>query len=340
MSPSAKRVVFRQLGGENSQARPGSRIRAVRGRRRESRSARDRAARASTCVSRAVGAQLPVRLLHGQSTVRRPPDGQLTRAPAVLARPRRSFTPRASPTSASTATARPATSHGWRRRCSASQPIFVQSTTRPAAAPQDHDQDQREDCARAPARSRTPTATSTSAAVTKPERAPPACSRGQSSPVTILCLWTWTTTRPATTSSSSSSASASASTPPTSRNGSPLQPSSSGSWTTTSSTTKKPRISRRADRRRGDRGAAQQLGRYLVRHWERLSLVEGESLVYWLRKLVFRGAWLDHRVKDGRLEVTWDDGSSGLRVPRARAASEPSSSSPHSSWHELQFRRA
>src|ERR671934_670208 len=46
-----------------------------------------------------------------------------------------------------------------------------------------------------------------------------------------------------------------------------------------------------------------ELGRYLVRHWERLSLVDGESLVYWLRKLVFRGAWLDHRVKDGRLDV-------------------------------------
>ena len=30
------------------------------------------------------------------------------------------------------------------------------------------------------------------------------------------------------------------------------------------------------------------LGSYLVRHWERLALVEGESLVYWLRKLVFR----------------------------------------------------
>ena len=30
------------------------------------------------------------------------------------------------------------------------------------------------------------------------------------------------------------------------------------------------------------------LGRYVVRHWERLSLVDGESLVYWLRKLVSR----------------------------------------------------
>src|ERR671922_1737235 len=54
------------------------------------------------------------------------------------------------------------------------------------------------------------------------------------------------------------------------------------------------------------------LGRYLVRHWERISLVDGESLVYWLRKLVFRGAWLDHRVKEGLLEVAWDDGQSGF----------------------------
>src|ERR1700757_1361474 len=30
---------------------------------------------------------------------------------------------------------------------------------------------------------------------------------------------------------------------------------------------------------------ASRLGRYLVRNWEQLSLVGGESLVYWLRKL-------------------------------------------------------
>ena len=44
-----------------------------------------------------------------------------------------------------------------------------------------------------------------------------------------------------------------------------------------------------------------------MRNWERVSLVDGESLVYWLRKLVFRGAWLDHQVKRGALEVVWDD---------------------------------
>ena len=81
------------------------------------------------------------------------------------------------------------------------------------------------------------------------------------------------------------------------------------------------------------------LGRYLVRHWERLALVEGESLVYWLRKLVFRGAWLDHRVKEGLLEVAWDDevADFGYRDPRGgRALLELA---PVPSWHELQFRR-
>jgi hypothetical protein len=85
--------------------------------------------------------------------------------------------------------------------------------------------------------------------------------------------------------------------------------------------------------------AGSDLGRYLVRHWERLSLVDGESLVYWIRKLVFRGAWLDHRVKEGLLDVEWDDDVSefGYRDPRGeRALLELA---PVPSWHELQFRR-
>ena len=79
------------------------------------------------------------------------------------------------------------------------------------------------------------------------------------------------------------------------------------------------------------------LGRYLVRHWERVSLVGGESLVYWLRKLVFRGAWLDQRVKQGLLEVSWDErtGDFSYRDPRGgRALLELA---PVPSWHELQY---
>lgn len=81
------------------------------------------------------------------------------------------------------------------------------------------------------------------------------------------------------------------------------------------------------------------LGRYLVRHWEQLSLVKGESLVYWVRKLVFRSAWLDHRVKEGLLDVDWDETEAefGYRDPRGdRALLELA---PVPSWHEVQFRR-
>jgi hypothetical protein len=80
------------------------------------------------------------------------------------------------------------------------------------------------------------------------------------------------------------------------------------------------------------------LGLYVVRHWERVSLVKGESLVYWLRKLVFRSAWLDHRVKEGLLDVSWleDTGEFGYAEPEGgRALLELA---PVPSWHELQYR--
>jgi hypothetical protein len=76
-----------------------------------------------------------------------------------------------------------------------------------------------------------------------------------------------------------------------------------------------------------------------VRHWERLSLVDGESLVYWLRKLVFRGAWLDHRVKDGRLDVTWDEAASEFAYLEPDGERALLELAPTPSWHELQFRR-
>jgi hypothetical protein len=80
------------------------------------------------------------------------------------------------------------------------------------------------------------------------------------------------------------------------------------------------------------------LGRYLVRHWERISLVGGESLVYWLRKLIFRGAWLDHRVKEGLLEVVWDEERSEFAYRDPRGSRALLELAPVPSWHELQYR--
>jgi hypothetical protein len=81
------------------------------------------------------------------------------------------------------------------------------------------------------------------------------------------------------------------------------------------------------------------LGRYVCRHWERIALLGDESLVYWLRKLVFRGAWLDQAVKDGRLEVAWDDRANDFSYSDPRGDRALLDLAPVPSWREMQYRR-
>jgi hypothetical protein len=81
------------------------------------------------------------------------------------------------------------------------------------------------------------------------------------------------------------------------------------------------------------------LGEYIVRHWDALALVRGESLVYWLKKLVFRGAWLDHRVKAGKLEVGFDEESAEFSYHDPHGGRALLELLPTPSWHELQYRR-
>jgi len=80
------------------------------------------------------------------------------------------------------------------------------------------------------------------------------------------------------------------------------------------------------------------LGIYLVRHWEHVSLVKQESLVYWLRKLVFRGAWLDHRVKEGLLDVSWEDDTGDFGYAEPKGGRTLLELAPVPSWRELQYR--
>lgn len=63
------------------------------------------------------------------------------------------------------------------------------------------------------------------------------------------------------------------------------------------------------------------LGVYLVSRAGELERLHGETLVYWLRKLVFRGAWLDHRVKAELLDVSFDESSGrfAYRMPTDQA---------------------
>ncbi len=81
------------------------------------------------------------------------------------------------------------------------------------------------------------------------------------------------------------------------------------------------------------------LGQYLMRHWERVALNDGESLVYWLRKLVFRGAYLDHRVKENLLEVSFDDATGDFAYAEPEGGRALLELAPTPSWRALQFRR-
>ena len=64
----------------------------------------------------------------------------------------------------------------------------------------------------------------------------------------------------------------------------------------------------------------------------------GESLVYWLRKLVFRGAWLDHRVKEGLLDVSWIDDTGDFGYAEPQGGRTLLELAPVPSWRELQYR--
>ena len=81
------------------------------------------------------------------------------------------------------------------------------------------------------------------------------------------------------------------------------------------------------------------LGQYVMRNWERVSLNDGESLVYWLRKLVFRGAYLDHRVKEDLLEVSFDEATGDFGYAEPDGGRALLELAPTPSWRTLQFRR-
>ena len=89
---------------------------------------------------------------------------------------------------------------------------------------------------------------------------------------------------------------------------------------------------------------ASALGEHVNDCWPELVGPAERSLVHWLRRLVFRGAWLDQRVKEGELDVTFDprDGSFEYiqRGEQGDAEGEADDASPPSlSWGRVAYRR-
>lgn len=79
------------------------------------------------------------------------------------------------------------------------------------------------------------------------------------------------------------------------------------------------------------------LGRHLAGNARLLNTLHTEQLAYWLRKLVFRGAWLDHRLKAGMLDVTFDEGAGRFAYRMPTDQTPVVDVAPVPSWAPLRF---
>ena len=83
---------------------------------------------------------------------------------------------------------------------------------------------------------------------------------------------------------------------------------------------------------------ASPLGEHVNDCWPELVGPAERSLVHWLRRLVFRSAWLDQRVKEGELEIVFDDRSNSFGYAQPDRDYEVIELSPEPSWAEVAYR--
>jgi hypothetical protein len=84
--------------------------------------------------------------------------------------------------------------------------------------------------------------------------------------------------------------------------------------------------------------ASSALGDHIVEHWTELVGPANRSLVHWIRRLVFRGAWLDQRVKEGELDIVFEPDSNTFGYVQPDRDSEPIELSREPSWARLAYR--
>jgi hypothetical protein len=59
--------------------------------------------------------------------------------------------------------------------------------------------------------------------------------------------------------------------------------------------------------------------------------------VHWLRRLVFRSAWLDQRVKEGELDVAFDTESQSFAYVQPERDGEPIELAQEPSWGRVAY---
>jgi hypothetical protein len=81
------------------------------------------------------------------------------------------------------------------------------------------------------------------------------------------------------------------------------------------------------------------LGEHINENWTELVGPSNRSLVHWLRRLVFRGAWLDQRVLEGELEIVFDETDHSFGYAQPERNFELIELSPEPSWRRVAYRR-
>jgi hypothetical protein len=82
---------------------------------------------------------------------------------------------------------------------------------------------------------------------------------------------------------------------------------------------------------------ASALGEHVNDCWSELVGPSDRSLVHWLRRLIFRSAWLDQRVKEGELDVVFDADTSGFLYTQPDRGGEPIELAPEPSWGRVAY---
>ena len=84
---------------------------------------------------------------------------------------------------------------------------------------------------------------------------------------------------------------------------------------------------------------ASALGEHVNDCWPDLVGPSDRSLVHWLRRLIFRGAWLDQRVKEGELDIRFDTDPHGFIYIQPDRDGEPIQLAPEPSWNRVAYVR-
>jgi hypothetical protein len=79
------------------------------------------------------------------------------------------------------------------------------------------------------------------------------------------------------------------------------------------------------------------LGEHVNDCWPELVGPSERSLVHWLRRLIFRSAWLDQRVKEGELDISFDEAANSFLYIQPDRGGEPIELAPEPSWNRVAY---